>query len=313
MRRPGLAKPSRLAVGLTALAGLGLAIAGATRLADRATHAFLHRDRMPVAELPREEGLRGEHVKFLSQDGLRLAAWYFPSRNGAAVVVCHGLGVNRGEVMDFARFLCRAGYGALLFDFRAHGESEGEIISLGYYEALDVIGAAEFLKTRPDVEPEKIGLIGVSLGGSAAVLAAAQYTDLRAVVVDSTFTSVTALVRRQFRNFINLPAWFAPLIVWAGQRQLKVKVSLIQPVAAIARISPRPLLVIHGSADELIDVENGLELYRAAREPKELWIVHDSPHAQGIVTHGDEYVRRVVGFFDRAFQIARPEAPAAEE
>src|SRR3712207_4631015 len=106
----------------------------------------------PYATLCRS--LAAEHVSFQCADGLRIAAWYFPSRNGAAVIVCHGLGGNRTGVVDYARFLTEAGYGALLFDFRAHGDSEGEIVSLGYFEALDVIGAVEYLKTRADVSPD---------------------------------------------------------------------------------------------------------------------------------------------------------------
>ena len=292
-----------LVLGVGAL--VGMAAVGALRLADRATHSFLHRERMPVVDLPLEDGWTAERVEFPSLDDLRIAAWYFPPQNGSVIIVCHGLGANRGEVLDFARFLTRAGYGALLFDFRAHGESDGEIISLGYFEALDVIGGVEFLKSWPEVDPAKIGLIGVSLGGSAAILAAAQCPDVRAVLVDSTFSSLLSMVRRQFRNFINLPTWFAPLVVWVGQRQLKVKASLIQPVSAIAEISPRPVFIIHGAGDELIGVENGHELFGAAREPKEFWIIPECLHAQGIFADRDGDVRRVVDFFDRALGIRR--------
>lgn len=295
-----------LAVAATAIAGLGVGTAIAIRVADRATHAFLHRDRLPVGDLPLEAGLTGELVFFPSADGLRLAAWFFPGASGAAVIVCHGIGMNRGEGIEIARFLGRAGIGALLFDFRAHGESEGEATSLGYFEALDVIGGVEYLKQRVDVNPARIGLLGVSLGGSAAILAAARCPEICAVVVDSTFTSVATMIQRQFRTFINLPAIFAPLVVWAGERQLKVKAHLIEPIRAIPEISPRPVLIVHGTGDEMIDVQNGHDLYLAARDPKELWIVPDTAHAQALSTHPAEYERRVIAFFRRAFAGAEP-------
>ena len=84
-----------------------------------------------------------------------------------------------------------------------------------------------------------------------------------------------------------------------------MKASLIQPASAIAEISPRPVFIIHGAGDELIGVENGHELFGAAREPKELWIIPECLHAQGIFADRDEYVRRVVAFLDRALGIRR--------
>lgn len=299
----------KLVVGGLAVTGGAAALFAALRVTERATHRFLHQERQPLGEVAFTPDRLPESVTFPSADGLRISAWYFPSRNGAAVIVCHGLGGNRVGVMDYAEFLSNAGYGVLLFDFRAHGESEGEAISMGYFEALDVAGGAEYLKGRADVDDDRVGVLGVSLGGSAAVLAAAQCPDIRSVVVDSTFATLHQMIRHRFRSFINLPTMLAPLVVWYGQRHLQVKASLIAPALVVADISPRPVFIIHGTADELIPVENGHDLFAAAREPKDLWILPDSPHASGITTHRDEYIERVTGFFNRTLQ-PRPSATA---
>ncbi|MDH4138884.1 MAG: alpha/beta fold hydrolase, partial [Anaerolineae bacterium] len=260
--------------------------------------------RAPMTSTPAERGLPFEPVTFISGDGLRLAGWYIPSHNGATIILCHGLGDNRVGMLPRAALLAEHGYGSFLFDFRAHGESEGEMVTYGYAESDDVLAAVDYLLSRPDVDPERIGILGGSLGAATAIRAAAHSTRLKAVVAESAFTSLEDEVASSFKAFSGLPAFpVAPLTVAFAQWQTGLRISEVRPVDDIPAIAPRPVFIIHGTDDDLIPAEQGLRLYEAAGEPKELWMVGGMGHESALGILPDEYERRVIGFFDKALLI----------
>jgi dipeptidyl aminopeptidase/acylaminoacyl peptidase len=257
--------------------------------------------RAPMTSTPAEKGLSFEPVTFTSADGLRLTGWYIPSHNEASIILCHGLGGNRADMLPQAVLLAKHGYGSLLFDFRAHGQSEGEMVTYGYAETDDVLAAVDHLLSRSDVDPQRIGILGGSLGAATAIRAAARSTHLKAVVAESAFTSLEDEVASSFTIFSGLPAFpFAPLTVAFAQRQTGLHISEVRPIDDIPSIAPRPIFIIHGTGDDLIPAEQGLRLYEAAREPKELWMIDMMGHESAINLFPDEYEKRVIGFFYRA-------------
>ena len=129
---------------------------------------------MPEANL----GAGYEQVSLTTSDGLELAGWYVPSRNGAAVIAFPG----RNGPQAHTRMLARHGYGVLLFDRRGQGESEGDPHGFGWEGEKDIKAAIEFLQRRPDVDPERIGGLGLSVGGELMLQAAAETDALKAVV-----------------------------------------------------------------------------------------------------------------------------------
>lgn len=141
---------------------------------------------------PADIGLTYRDVTFPSSDGVELAGWYVPSRNGAAVVLMHGAGSTRSAVLDHARVLADHGYGVLLFDARGHGESAGRGMDFGWYGEQDASGAVDFLTQRPDVESGRIGLVGMSMGGEQAIGAAGADERVRAVVAEGATHRVAA-------------------------------------------------------------------------------------------------------------------------
>jgi dipeptidyl aminopeptidase/acylaminoacyl peptidase len=258
----------------------------------------------PMTSTPAESGLLYESVTFTSADGLRLAGWYIPSRNGATIILCHGLGCNRVEMLPQAVLLAEHGYGLFLFDFRAHSESEGEMVTYGYSETDDVLAAVDYLLSRPDVDPQRIGILGGSLGAATALRATARSTHLRAVVAESTFTSLEDEVASSFKTFSGLPAFpFAPLVVAFAQWQTGLHISEVRPIDDIVSIAPRPVFIIHGTEDGIIPAEQGLRLYQAAGEPKELWMVDGMGHRSALGIFPDEYEKRVISFFDKALGV----------
>ena len=249
---------------------------------------------------PAVYGIQYEDVGLVTEDGLHLVAWYVPSANGATIVMIHGLHGQRGGDLELARDLVARGYGLFLPDLRAHGESEGTTTSLGLYEVRDIRAAVNYLKGRSDVDPERLGVYGASLGGSVAIMSAAELPELKAVAVDSSFASLAWLVQNQFSKLEGVPTWLGPVVLAMGGLQARMNPADVAPVDRIGRISPRPVLIMHGDLDEKFLPDNARLLASAAGEPKELWIGPGVRHTRLYATDPAAYVERVAGFFDRA-------------
>src|SRR5690606_31236702 len=131
-------------------------------------------------------------VAFPTADGVTLRGWYVPSTNGAAVVLLHGAGSTRSNVLDHATVLADHGYGVLAFDARGHGGSEGRAMDFGWYGDEDIAAAVSFLVDLPDVDAGRIAAVGMSMGGEEAVGAAAADDRIRAVVAEGAQQRVAA-------------------------------------------------------------------------------------------------------------------------
>jgi pimeloyl-ACP methyl ester carboxylesterase len=125
----------------------------------------------PGSGTPAEYGLTYQEVAFRTADGVRLSAWYIPSRNGTAVVLLPGSGSTRTAVLGQAAVLARHGYGALLVDGRGHGLSGGHAMDFGWWGGRDLAAAVSFLARQPGVQAGKIAVLGESMGGEQALAA----------------------------------------------------------------------------------------------------------------------------------------------
>jgi fermentation-respiration switch protein FrsA (DUF1100 family) len=279
---------------LLVLAAVGLVVGVSWMQAD----AFLHPRRHLPTEMPAERGLDYRDVTFTASDGVTLRGWYLPSANGAAVIVGHGIGGHRA--LDPAEMLARHGYGVLTFDWRAHGESGGDLCTFGYHEVRDVAGALAWLQEEPDVHPERIGMLGESMGAVTAIRAAAQMPGIRVIVADSPYPDLEEAIRNVWHG-TGLPAFpFVPLQIALGEWQTGLKLGAVQPLEDVAAIQPRPLLILSGGQDPITGPDAGQRYYAAAGEPVELWFEPDLGHVAFRQVYADEYERRVVGFFDAA-------------
>lgn len=263
-------------------------------------NAFVTPQRIPVTGTPADLGLAYEDVTLTTTDGLKLAGWYVPGRQPYAIILVHGIDANRTALLPQAAMLAEAGYPLLLIDLRGHGQSEGSQITYGYREALDIQAALDYLLARPDIR--QVGALGTSLGGAVVVRAAAVDTRLKAIVVESSYSSLAAAIEDAFDDRSVLPKWpFAPLLIALTEQRLGVKVDQVDSARDLANLSPRPLLIIHGEHDALFGRDHAFRMYEAAQEPKNLWLVKDLGHASPLNDHPDEYRRRVVTFFTEAF------------
>ncbi|NIO23204.1 MAG: alpha/beta fold hydrolase [Candidatus Aenigmarchaeota archaeon] len=257
------------------------------------SYTIIHPPRRPVTITPSHYLMDYETVTFESLDGLELSGWLIPNnRSSSLVIVCHGHGANKGDVLEAARSLHMNGYSSFLFDFRAHGESEGDFATLGWLEPNDLKGAIAYVKER--LNPEKIGVIGFSMGGATAITTAGQTPEIHAVVADSAFADRFKLVSKASR----LPPPLSYLMpVFAEIQGMNMRENL--PKDHAGKISPNALFIIQGDQDHLVETQDAELLYNQANDPKELWLVPDTPHVQAYLTQGKEYERRILEFFDR--------------
>jgi dienelactone hydrolase len=258
----------------------------------------------PRAAPQRPAGWAGaQDVAFHTADGLRLQGWHAPSRNGAAVVLVHGLGQTRAGLLPEAEALRAAGFGVLLFDSRSHGGSEGDTPTWGDRERLDVRAALAFARSQPGTDPGRVGLLGFSVGASTAALVAAEDARVPAVALLSPFTTLRENAVYDFRRFGLLSRAGALLpYVLRG-----VDLDAVRPIDALARIHPRPVWMLVGEAEHGQDM--AAELFAATCPPGTCWKVPGAAHGGFAEASPEEYPRRLRAFFERG--LAGAPAPAA--
>ena len=229
-----------------------------------------------------------------TRDGLTLHGWYVPTRNGAAVVMAHGYGGNRAELLPEARLLASRGYGVLLFDLRAHGESEGDVSTFGDRERDDLRTAVSFTLGQPGVK--RLGMLGVSIAGPPTAMVAASDARVGALVLKSAVTSMRAACHDEWRQL----RWLRASAAVLSLRALGIDVDGVDAVAAMKHYAARPLLIIHGRRDDVVPLQRAEALFAAAHEPKQLYIIDEGDHEQ-LRDHDPEGYDRTLGaFFDRS-------------
>jgi fermentation-respiration switch protein FrsA (DUF1100 family) len=174
------------------------------------------------------------------------------------------------------------------------------MITFGMHEVQDMDAWYQYLLTRDDIDPDRIGMLGNSFGGMLVIQYAAQNQNIKAVVADSAFSSLNDTVSTSVTYFTDLPAFpFAPLIVYWAERETGFRTEDIDATKWIAQISPRPVFLMQGGADVVISANSGQRLYDAAGEPKELWFEPNLGHVDFDSDKAGEFERRVVEFFDQ--------------
>ncbi|NOJ81538.1 alpha/beta hydrolase [Myxococcus xanthus] len=270
----------------------------------RIGQGLLHPPPIPVTRPPAEPALSPlEDVAFTTSDGVPLKGWYVPSRNRAAVVLVHGFADNRAQLLFEARTLAGAGYGVLLFDLRAHGESGGDTVTWGDRERRDVTAALDFISARPDVDPGRLGLFGFSMGGTTSLLVASEDARVKAVAAAGAYPALEADI---YAGYGRWGAMSAEPVLWT-LRRAGVTVDAVRPIDGMCRLGGRPLLLVNGDVDPDAPAKLQASLFQAACEPKSLWVVEGAGHGQYARVAPEEYARRLIQHFGAALQ-APPQA-----
>jgi alpha-beta hydrolase superfamily lysophospholipase len=242
----------------------------------------------PPADLPVQS------IQFPSASGAVIHGWFIPGQPGKGVIILlHGIRANRLQMLGLARFLSHAGYSVLLFDFQAHGESTGKHIAAGYLESRDATAAVNFVHQKSP--GEKIGIIGHSMGGAAALLAEPPL-PVNAMILESVYPTIQQAITDRLKIRFG---WLGTLGTPALTCQLKPRLGFgadeLCPVKQVAKITI-PKFFIAGTGDRKTTLEESKELFNAAAEPKQLWLVDGAGHVGAHAFARDEYERRVLEF-----------------
>lgn len=310
--RSGRAAIRQLAVGAQSLIRLALLIG--VGLPYIMAVVMTYRPKVVPADDPmRQLRVPFENVSFETSDGVRLSGWWIPAlRTGRldddfgtrTVIVCHGLAANKSNQLILARSFLPGGYNVLIFDFRGHGESGGQLTSFGDLERRDVLGAVKWVRENRAAEAQHIYGVGASMGAAALIEAAADPSAegqaIEAVAVYGTFDDLKLLARDIARERFFPP--FDRLLSVVGLRMAAAQVGAnlpeFSPGSDITKLWPRPVLIIHGEMDSIIPFDRGQRLYKLALQPRQRLWIPEADHNK--IIHDDDAARQVRDFFARA-------------
>lgn len=264
----------------------------------KAESAFFYPDNIDYGLSPKSQNLTYEDIRFNSKDGTELHGWFVPAQGditptGGTVIFIHGNAANITNHWYLTYWLPKAGFNVFTFDYRGYGDSENKSPTFkGVYE--DTQSAIDYVRSRTDIDTNKILLLGQSLGGSNAIAAiggARQAGDPKngicGMLIDSTFISPSEIANEKIPY-----AGFLVNDDYSAERYVQA-------------LSPIPLLFLHGSADTVIPMSHSERLYELANEPKELVIAEDIEHAMALsdsASFTNYYQAKTVYFFNEAIQ-----------
>ncbi len=237
-----------------------------------------------------------EVVQIQLQPGQALTAWYVPSRNGAAVLLLQGHWTGRDGMLAEAEVLARNGYGVMLLD--PHTCAGPNVThTMGQAEINDVAAAVKFLRQRPDVTEGRVGVLGFSMGGVIALESAARIAEIRAVVAEGNFDELSPHITPHLTQNSFVQGLLQQFTVLFYRYYTGLDPNQVRPIESVARIAPRPLLLIAG--EDEIEANRTLAQFEAAGHPKELWVVPEVGHGGYQQQWPVEYEQRVVEFLNR--------------
>ena len=249
---------------------------------------------------PADEGLRYEDVAFRNPDGLSLRGWYLPPPaeglgRAPAIAYGHGNATDRRQWLPVALAVHEAGFAQLLFDFTGRGESDGDVITLGAHEAGDLRAALDDLAARPEVDPLRLALGGRSMGAVAALFLAADDARVKALVLDSPYADLKALVNSTLASHHIPPALVRPILLDVAGWRAHYTPGSVRPIEAIGKVKA-PILLFHGTKDTLVPFDDALAFKAAARGPFTLvpldGLDHNTPRPSS-------YEDRIVAFLTK--------------
>lgn len=237
-----------------------------------------------------------EEISLLTEDNVKLIAWYAPPQNGAVIILVAGAHGTRNSVRPYADMLRQHGFGTLSLDLRGHGESEGNSNQFGWEGTQDIGAAVAFLQTREEVKA--IGGLGTSLGGEVVLGAASTYPELQAIVSDgASFRSVEEYIdlsyqRPLHRNFTTRVMYLAVRLFSGDKPPLPIRDSLLA--------APNTHFLLIAGGNEHTEVDYNEMFADTVGERATLWVAPKAGHVGAFGRHREEYEQRVISFFEES-------------
>lgn len=264
-----------------------------------ATVPLLRRREPDEPDSPTAHGMPCEDVSFASVDGLTLGGWWIPAPapTRGTIVLCPGQNGSMDKDTPQAKPLHDTGFNVFMFDFRAHGRSDGQMVTMGVLEQLDLRGALDYLEQERDIR--RVGVMGFSMGSAVALLTAAEDARIAALVVDGAYPRLSSILTAWGR-LRGLPRFMATGLAWmvmlVGSLRSGYQLFRANPVDLASRVSV-PTLLIHGARDSFVSDAEIEALRSAISGPAEVWTAAEAGHRQAFHLHTADYNRRVVAWF----------------
>ncbi|MCM8810519.1 MAG: alpha/beta hydrolase [Candidatus Omnitrophica bacterium] len=253
--------------------------------------------RLSIFLTPKDIGLPYENITLKTEDGKKLIGWLIYSEKSKGIIIClHGYPANKSDILPVVEFLYPE-FSLLLFDFRAHGESQGKVCYFGLKEFLDVKSAIDFIKNNEKVKNLPIGVWGYSFGGAVGIISAAKYKDIKSLVTDSAFANFPDMVKNYYKNLGPLKYIFSSFSIFLGRHVFRSDFKLNSPENFISSLTC-PILIIHSRNDDFVPFVHAEKLYEKANQPKEIYIV-EGPHTGLDRAYTNEYREKVKNFFEK--------------
>ena len=313
---------SRLFLGRVLMAVVGIIVALIAIASWTMVSQAVVAEREPVEVTPLDYEMAYEDIEFsprmpeqrAEENPITLRGWWIPGSARAndtesAIIVVHGLDSNRARdpdlYMPLIRDLRDRGFSVIMFDLRAHGESDGEIMSAGYFERYDVLGAMDVVETRYGIPAEHIGVLGFSMGGVAALLGATEEPRLRALVVDSAFANIDDLFASEVADRTPLPEWtigvLKPGMEIVARVRYGIPLSALKPEEFVGELDI-PLLLTHSEDDDRIATDHSERIAAAATHPEtRLKSFPSGGHSAAFSDHPVAYLDAVTEYFQWRF------------
>jgi len=241
-----------------------------------------------------------DNVCFPTSGGIQLHGWYYPSEKIDAPAVVYAPATNRDlrSGISLVDHLHDAGYNVLLFSYRGHGKSQGNRFGFTYgvEESKDVDAAVEYLITQKGIK--NIGLIGHSAGAVSCILCAARNPNVGTLIAVSPYSSIDEIWQTNKPRIF--PKFIFELTLRFTEKRKAFSRHDARPIDVISNISPRPILILHGSNDKRIRNNQIMNLYHAANNPKRVWIINGATHSGMRTPILDNLLPQVIRFLDKS-------------
>lgn len=248
-----------------------------------------------IGEIPTE--LNGTEVTFKNKNGNNLSGWFVPGDDlHGGILLMHGVRSNRKEMIQRAVFLNKSGYSVLLFDFQAHGESEGDKITFGYLESQDAEAAYTYLTNN--IKKKSVGVIGVSLGGASALLGGVAQ-KANALILEAVYPTFSEAVKNRISMHLgHIGHYLSPLLIWQIKPRLGFSPEFLRPIDKLSELNT-PVFIIAGTNDKHTTLSESKKMYNVAKEPKDLWLLQGAKHQNFHRYSPLIYQEKVLGFFNK--------------
>jgi len=262
-----------------------------------------YRTRTPILH-PSDLHLPYEDITLKTPEGISLSCWLIPSPGEpkGTVIYLHGVSECKIVGLPMAKQLHDLSYNVFLYDSRRHGDSGGTYCTYGFYEKYDACSVISYVTGREDLHADTVGLFGTSMGAAIAIQVAAIDPRVVGVIAESGFATLRTIFDDYQKRMIKLPwHYLRNIVIKRSEYLAHFKANAVSPLEAVKHVRV-PVFILHGTADNLIKYRYSEMVFANANEPKELWLIAGAKHNDMAEVGGEEYTRRVLGFFRRTLE-----------